>query len=114
MVLYKTKDELIEILKEIIFEEDITRYVFVFSYNQDDARFGRLYVEDSKSSELCSRKAICNGYYPEVTGFRDYLREFISKQQNKLNEVKKDICKECGDIKELYFTLNKEIQNESV
>lgn len=59
-----------------------------------------------------ARDAICNGYYPEVKGFRDYLREFISKQQSKLNEVRQDICKECSDIKELYFTLNKEIQEE--
>ena len=115
MVLYKTRDELIEVLNRIIFEENIERYVFVFSYNFDDSRFGTLFVEDSKSDDLSMhREAICHGYYPEVKGFRDYLREFISKQQDRLNEVKKDICKECGDIKELYFTLNKEIQNESV
>ena len=118
MVLYKTKDELIEVLKRIIFEEDIERYGFVFSCNQDDSRFGTLFVEDSKpdvpSYKFLYREAICHGYYPEVKGFRDYLREFISKQQDRLNEVKKDICKECSDIKELYFTLNKEIQNESV
>ena len=112
MVLYKTKDELIEALKRIIFEEDIERYGFVFAHDPDDNRFGKLYVEDSKMGY--ARDAICRGYYPEVTGFRDYLREFISKQQNKLNEVRQDICKECCDIKELYFTLNKEIQNESV
>ena len=112
MVLYKTKDELIDVLKKIIFEEDITRYGFVFAHDPDDSRFGKLYVEDSKMGY--ARDAICNGYYPEVNGFRDYLREFISKQQNKLNEVRQDIYKECSDIKELYFTLVKEIQGEDV
>ena len=115
MVLYKTKDELIEVLNRIIFEENIERYGFVFSYNQDDSRFGTLFVEDSKSDDLSMhREAICHGYYPEVKGFRDYMRDFISKQQNKLNEVRQDIYKECSDIKELYFTLVKEIQGEDV